>query len=632
MLVFLKAGERSAAAWFFCPLLDRSGRFMYKIITGRHAQEEVMTTIPRLFLQLTDAYKKPALLLYKRDGRYLSLSTAGVREEVERIALGLKDLGIGPGDKVILLAENGPWWVMTDYAILSLGAVTVPIYPSLVSEQIRYIITDSDSKAVIVSGRKLWDKVAAIKDHLSSVGHYISFEDRPAETVLSLPELKSRGERLRQAGPGLFEDAARSVKPGDLASIIYTSGTTGLPKGVMLTHANFASNVDSLATIVPFRDTDTDLSFLPLSHVLERLGTFAFMSRGVSMAYAENVETVAENLLEVKPTIMISVPRLFEKIYAKVMDSVLTGSGLKKKIFFWALRVGKEHGEKTLEGQPVPASLRRRHRIAHKLVFSKILEKTGGRVRFFVSGGAPLSKEIAEFFYALGIVILEGYGLTESSPVIAVNTFDHLKFGTVGRPIPGVEVRVASDGEILARGPNIMSGYYKKVEETRETLEGGWLHTGDIGHLDEEGYLVITDRKKDLIVTSGGKNVAPQPIENMLKQNVYIANAVIIGGSRKFISALIVPDFEKVEAHAQRNGIRFSGRRDLVQNDAIVRFLLEEVDRSTPGLAPYEKVKKIALLERDFEIEEGEITPTLKVKRNVIEKKYKDLIESLYRD
>ena len=243
-----------------------------------------------------------------------------------------------------------------------------------------------------------------------------------------------------------------------------------------------------------------------------------------------------------------------------------------------------------------------------------------------------MSKEIAEFFYALGIVILEGYGLTESSPVIAVNTFDHLKFGTVGRPIPGVEVRVASDGEILARGPNIMSGYYKKVEETRETLEGGWLHTGDIGHLDEEGYLVITDRKKDLIVTSGGKNVAPQPIENMLKQNVYIANAVIIGGSRKFISALIVPDFEKVEAHAQRNGIRFSGRRDLVQNDAIVRFLLEEVDRSTPGLAPYEKVKKIALLERDFEIEEGEITPTLKVKRNVIEKKYKDLIESLYRD
>jgi long-chain acyl-CoA synthetase len=501
----------------------------------------------------------------------------------------------------------------------------------LVPDQIKYIISDSDSKVVIVSDRKLWDKVAEIRGDLTGIRHFISFEERPAESILSLAELKAKGEKSRQAVPSLFEDTARSVKPDDLASIIYTSGTTGLPKGVMLTHANFTSNVETLATIIPFSDRDTDLSFLPLSHVLERLVTFAFMSRGVSMAYAESVETVAGNLLEVKPTIMVSVPRLFEKIYAKVMDNVLAGSSFKKKIFFWALRVGKEHGEKTLRRQPVPASLRRRRRIAHKLVFSKILEKTGGRVRFFVSGGAPLAKDIAEFFYTLGIVVLEGYGLTESSPVIAANTFDNLKFGTVGQPIPGVEVRIAPDGEILAKGPNIMKGYYKKEEETREALEGGWLHTGDIGHLDEDGYLVITDRKKDLIVTSGGKNVAPQPIENLLKQNSHIANAVIIGGSRKFISALIVPNFEKVEEYAQRSGIRYVNRRGLIQNEAIVRFLLEEVDRSTPGLAPYEKVKKIALLERDFEIEEGEITPTLKVKRNVIEQKYKDLIDSLYR-
>ncbi len=604
---------------------------MYKRNMDR-ALEEVMTTIPRLFLQLTDRYQKAALLLYKEGGRYLSLSTAEVRQEVERIALGLKDLGVGPGDRVILLAENSPWWVMTDYAILSLGAVTVPIYPSLVPDQIKYIINDSDSKVVIVSDGMLWEKVAKVRGALSGISHFISFEDRPAESVLSLAGIKANGEKSRQAGPRVFEDVAHSVKPDDLASIIYTSGTTGLPKGVMLSHANFASNVKTLATIIPFNDRDTDLSFLPLSHVLERLVTFAFMSRGVTMAYAESIEAVAGNLLEVKPTIMVSVPRLFEKIYAKVMDSVLAGSSLKKKIFFWALRVGKEHGKKTLGRQPVPASLRRRRRIAHKLVFSKILEKTGGRVRFFVSGGAPLSKDIAEFFYALGLVVLEGYGLTESSPVIAVNTLDHLKFGTVGRPIPGVEVRIAPDGEILARGPNIMTGYYKKEEETRETLAGGWLHTGDIGHLDEDGYLVITDRKKDLIVTSGGKNVAPQPIENLLKQNPYVANAVIIGGSRKFISALIVPDFEKVEGYAQSNGIRYVNRRDLVQNEAIVRFLLEEADRSTPGLAPYEKVKKIALLERDFEIEEGEITPTLKVKRNVIERKYKDLIDSLYRE
>jgi len=314
------------------------------------------------------------------------------------------------------------------------------------------------------------------------------------------------------------------------------------------------------------------------------------------------------------------------------MDSVLGGSSLKKKIFFWALRIGKEWGERKLRRQPISASLERRHRIAHKLVFSKIIEKTGGRVRFFVSGGAPLAKDIAEFFYALGIFVLEGYGLTESSPVIAVNTFDNLKFGTVGKPIPGVEVRIAPDGEILARGPNIMNGYYRKEEETREALEGGWLHTGDIGHLDEEGFLVITDRKKDLIITSGGKNVAPQPIENLLKQNSYIANAVVIGGSRKFIAALVVPNFEKLEEHARLNRINYVNRRDLVQNEAVVRFLLAEVDRSTPHLAPYEKVKKIALLERDFEIERGEITPTLKVKRKIVEDKYKALIDSLYAD
>lgn len=591
-----------------------------------------MQTIPGLFLHLTEAYKKPALLLYKKDGAYVSLNTDEVRTEVERIALGLKDLGVGPGDRIILLAENGPWWTMTDYAILSLGAVTVPVYTSLVPEQIKYIIDDSDAKAVIVSDRKLWEKTAAVKRDLSKVARFVSFEAEPARDVLSFERIKARGQEIRASDPRLFETTARAVGPDDTASIIYTSGTTGIPKGVMLSHANFASNVETLARIIPFGDQDIDLSFLPLSHVLERLVTFAFMSRGVSMAYAESVETVAENLVEVKPTIMVSVPRLFEKIYARVIDNVLSGSSLKKKIFFWALGVGKASGEMTLRKKPVPASLRRRRRLAHKLVFSKILEKTGGRVRFFVSGGAPLARDIAEFFYALGIVVLEGYGLTESSPVIAVNTFDNLRFGTVGKPIPGVEVKIAPDGEILARGPNIMKGYYKKEEETREALEGGWLHTGDIGHLDADGFLVITDRKKDLIVTSGGKNVAPQPIENTLKQNPFITNAVVVGGSRKFIAALIVPDFEKLEEYAKAKGIGYVNRKDLIQNEEVVRFISREVDRATPNLAPYEKVKKIALLERDFEIEQGEITPTLKVRRNIVEAKYKDLISSLYRD
>jgi long-chain acyl-CoA synthetase len=311
---------------------------------------------------------------------------------------------------------------------------------------------------------------------------------------------------------------------------------------------------------------------------------------------------------------------------------VLTGPALKKKIFFWALRVGKEYGDKKLQRLPISASLQRRRNLAHKLVFSKILEKTGGRVRFFVSGGAPLAKDIAEFFYALGLVVLEGYGLTESAPVIAVNTFDHMKFGTVGKPVPDNEVKIAPDGEILARGPNIMKGYYKKDGETREALEGGWLHTGDIGHLDEEGYLVITDRKKDLIVTSQGKNVAPQPIENILKQNPYISNAVVVGAKRKFISALVVPNFEKLEAYAKTNQIAYINRRDLIQNESVIRLISEEIDRSTPHLAPYEKVKKIALLERDFEIDKGEITPTLKVKRTIIEDKYRDAIDLIYKE
>jgi len=596
------------------------------------SEEAAMQTIPRFFLELTEAYKKPDLLLYKKDDVYQGLSTETVRQEVERIALGLRSLGVVAGDKVILLAENSPWWAMTDYAVLSLGAITVPIYTSLVPEQIQYIINDSDAKVVIVSDRKLWEKTAGVKKRLPQVGQFVSFEAEPAEGVLSLEKIKEEGEKARRADPRLFEMTARAVKPDDIASIIYTSGTTGIPKGVMLSHANFASNVESLASIIPFGAKDTDLSFLPLSHVLERLGTFAFMSRGVSMAYAESIETVAQDLQEVKPTIMISVPRLFEKIYARVMDNVLTGSSLKKKIFFWALKVGKACGELRLQKQPIPGSLRRRLGIAHRLVFSKILDKTGGRVNFFVSGGAPLAKDIAEFFYALGIVILEGYGLTESSPVIAVNTFDNLRFGTVGKPIPGVEVKIAPDGEILARGPSIMRGYYRKEEETREALEGGWLHTGDIGHLDQDGFLVITDRKKDLIVTSGGKNVAPQPIENVLKQNPFIANAVVIGGSRKFIAALIVPNFEKLEEYARAKGVGYVNRRDLIQNEAVARFLLEEVDRSTPNLAPYEKVKKIALLDRDFEIERGEMTPTLKVKRNIVEEKYRDLIDSLYRE
>jgi long-chain acyl-CoA synthetase len=365
---------------------------------------------------------------------------------------------------------------------------------------------------------------------------------------------------------------------------------------------------------------------------MERMVTFAYIYRGCTIGYAESIETVPQNLLEIRPHIMVSVPRVFEKIYAKVMDNVLKSSALKRKIFFWAVKVGKEYGRRKLAKQNIGGWLQFRRNVAHKLVFSKVIEKTGGRVRFFVSGAAPLSKDIAEFFYGLGLVVLEGYGLTETSPVIAVNILENPKFGTVGKPIPGIEVKIAADGEILTRGPHVMKGYYKKPAETGEMFEGGWLKTGDIGYLDDEGFLAITDRKKDLIVTAGGKNVAPQPIENILKTNAYISNAVAIGDRRRFISALVVPNFEKLEEYAKSSKISYADRADLVKNEQVVSFLKSEIDRATPNLASYERIKKIALLDREFEIKEGEITPTQKVKRNIIEKKYKDVIEAMYKE
>ncbi len=592
----------------------------------------MIDTLSQIFINTIKEYPKDGLLQYKKEGRYLPISTRLFGETVREIALGLKALGVERGDKLVILSENRPEWVMVDFANLCLGGVTVPIYPTLMPEQVKYIIEDSEAKIVVCSSGALWDKVRAVRKALGRVKHYILMDGPAPDGVLTLESLREKGRRAAAERPGLFEETALSVKPDDLASIIYTSGTTGVPKGVLLTHGNFVSNVKTLTAIVAFDVRDTVLSFLPLSHVLERMTTFSFLYKGCSIAYAESVETVAENLLEVRPQIMISVPRLFDKIYAKVMDTILAGSSLKKKIFFWALRTGKKYSGRRLEGKPVSALLKAKNGLAGKLVFAKILAKTGGRVRFFVSGGAPLSKDIAEFFFAIGLTILEGYGLTETAPVLAVNTFDKIRLGTVGMPIPGIELRIAADGEIIVRGPNVMKGYFKKEAETREVLIDGWLYTGDIGHLDPDGFLVITDRKKDLIITAGGKNVAPQPIENLLKTIPLVANAVVIGGNRKFIAALIVPDFEKLVAYAKEARIPFASRRELIVRPEAVDFIMAAIDRASAHLAPFERVRKIALLDRDFEIEAGEMTPTLKVRRTIVEAKYKDDIDALYRD
>jgi len=592
----------------------------------------MLETLNQVFLNTVKKYPKENFILYKEKGKYKGISTQEFKNMVEEFSLGLRELGLSKNDKIILLSENRPEWIISDLAILAFGGITVPIYPTLTAEQIKYIINDSDAKVVIFSDEIQGEKIKSIKHELPKVEKLISFIPPPFEGVLSLSEVRELGQKRKEKEPDLFKKSALAIKPDDLATIIYTSGTTGIPKGVMLTHMNILSNVLSVSQIIEFSDKDVVLSFLPLSHILERMVTHTYIYKGCTIAYAESVETVAQNLLEVRPNIMVSVPRVFEKIYAKVMDNVLSSSPLKRKIFFWAVKVGKKVGEKKLAKESIGFFLKFKHKIAHKLVFSKIIERTGGRVRFFVSGGAPLSKEIAEFFYAMGLVVLEGYGLTETSPVISVNTFENLKFGTVGKPIPGVEVKIAPDGEILVKGPNVMLGYYKKEEETKEAFKDGWFHTGDIGYLDKDGFLVITDRKKDIIVTSGGKNVAPQPIENMLKANPYISNVVVIGNKRKFVSALIIPNFEKLEEYAKFNNIEYKDRKDLVSKKEIKNFIQAEVDRTTEGLAPYERIKKIVLLDREFEISKDEITPTLKVKRNIIEKKYKDLIDELYKE
>jgi long-chain acyl-CoA synthetase len=590
----------------------------------------MVETLSQLFLNAIKSYPKDDLMLYKKEGQYVPISTEEFGNKVKHFSLGLKDLGFEAGDKLIILSETRPEWVMTDMACLCSGGITVPIYPTLVPEQIKYIIDNSDAKVVVCSNEELWHKVEAIKAELAKVEIFISFEPVAHEGVLPFDQVLERGKKISQENPELFERMALTAKPEDVASIIYTSGTTGIPKGVILTHNNFISNIITCSALIEISDKETSLSWCPLSHIMERIVTYIYLYEGCSIGYAESIETLAENFIEVKPHFMVNPPRAFERIYSGVMDNVLSSSPLKRKIFFWALEVGKNYGQKKLLAQPISRRLKLKRNIAHKLVFSKVIEKTGGRVRFFISGGAALSKDIAEFFYALGMVILEAYGLTETSPVISLNTFENLKFGTVGKPIPGVEVKIAEDGEILTRGPHVMKEYYKMETETEEVLKEGWFYTGDIGHLDEEGFLVITDRKKDIIVTAGGKNVAPQQIENLLKTNPYISNAVVVGDKRKFISALIIPNLEKLEDYAKASKISFESIRDLVKKEEIIDFMLAEVDKSTTNLARYEKIKKIALLDREFEFGDVEVTPTLKVKRNIVEEKYKDLIDSLY--
>jgi long-chain acyl-CoA synthetase len=568
----------------------------------------------------------------RRDGRWTELSYRALAEQVQAASVGLRELGLGDGDRVAILSENRPEWAIADYACLAARCTDVPIYPTLPARQAEYILRDAGAAALLVSSAAQLEKILPLRDRLPALRQVVVFDpgDQPAG-VLGFDQLLECGRSALARHPD-WRAHALGARPDDLATLIYTSGTTGDPKGVMLTHGNIASNVTTCVDMFDFRVGDECLSFLPLSHIFERMfGHYSMFHAGVIINYAGGIDTVPADMQDLRPTMMASVPRLYEKIFARVLDSVRASSPLRRKIFAWARMIGEEWVDRSLAGAPISAGLALERRLADRLVFAKLRARTGGRIRFFISGGAPLAPEIAKFFFAAGMPILEGYGLTETSPVMAVNVFGQTKLGTVGRPIPGVEVRIAPDGEIVTRGPNVMHGYYGKPEATAEAVDpDGWFHTGDIGVLDAEGYLKITDRKKDLIVTAGGKNIAPQPIENLAKSSKYVSNAVMLGDRRPFPIMLIVPQADPLKAWCARHGVA-EDEVDRMLSVAQVQAKLErEVRRTLRDLAQFEMPKKFLFLARDFSVEGGELTPTLKVRRRVVEERHRAAIEALY--
>jgi len=589
-------------------------------------------TIVGLILEALHRRERPDLLWHKQGGKWQPISSQSFLRQTAAVALRLSQLGIQKGDRVAVFSENCPEWSTADLALLGVGAINVPLYPAESVERLAYILGHSEARLCFVSGPEQFEKVKAVRSGLPYLETVIFFAAGAGggERVLSWAEV-ARADTGDDA-VAEFERHAHGQQAGDLVTLIYTSGTTGTPKGALLTQNNFASNVLGVGKVLPYDTSDQALSLLPLCHIFERTNVYCYLAHGTALAYAEGFDMVAENLLEVRPTVMAVVPRFFEKLYARLMEKVQAAPPLKRKLFDWALSVGRQALPFRLALEPLPASLRWRYALARRLVYRQLSRQLGGRLRCIISGGAPLSRGLNEYFHALGLTIYEGYGLTETSPVIAVNTPGATRLGTVGRPIPGVEVKIAEDGEILTRGPHIMRGYYKAAEETADALRHGWFHTGDVGALDAEGFLAITDRKKDLLKTAGGKFIAPQPIENSLKQSPYIQNAVVIGDRRKYAVALLVPNRNTLEQYAAERGLRFHSPAELSAHPLVQQLLQTEVDRVNERLAQFERLKRFAVLEDEFSFDHGQLTYTQKVRRRKIEEQYRDLIESLYEE
>jgi long-chain acyl-CoA synthetase len=591
------------------------------------------TTLVEVFERVARLHPKPNTLNYKKDGEWRSISSDEMLTRTGRIAAGLYSIGVRHGDRVALLSESRVEWTLTDAGCQFAGAIDVPIYPTLMPPQVRYIIEDSGARVLVVNNHEKFVQLQEILKECRAIEHIIFFDDAGVAPTdgLTLAELEERGRALIEQQPGLVDELAHQTHGDELATIIYTSGTTGEPKGVMLTHANLASNLADSAGHFSFGQADSALSVLPLSHVFERTAMYMYLHHGMVVYFGESLDQIGSNLREVHPTIFVGVPRIFEKIYARVKEKSAAKGKLNLAMLNWAVSVGKEQARFTINHQKVPLWLALKHKLASRLVFKRWREALGGRIRLLISGGAALPEELGYIYIGAGMPIVQGYGLTETSPVITAGVLEDNRIGTVGKAIKHVEIRIAADGEIEVRGPNVMRGYYNKPAETRAVFtEDGWFRTGDIGTIDKDGFLRITDRKKELFKTSGGKYIAPQPIEQLIKGSRFVNQVVLIGNGRKFPAALIVPDWEQIESYAQLKDIKWNSHAELCGHPRIINLFERQIAALTPNLAQYERVKKIALLENEFTIESGEMTPTLKIKRRVIDEKYRDVIDRIY--
>jgi long-chain acyl-CoA synthetase len=601
----------------------------------------VVRTLADLPRYIAARYNRPALIRRCVGNQFVDVSGAEYEERIRAMSLGLQALGLGAGDRAGIVCESRPEWSIADQAFLTAGAITVPVYPTLSTSQTQFILYDAEASVVVVSDDIQAAKVIEVLPDLPTVkavvivapGPLLQSPTTARVPVVAMADVEASGRRRLEADPSLdgkYRAGIAALQPTDVATIIYTSGTTGTPKGVVLTHDNIFSNLVAANVLLNVTPADMALSFLPLSHTFERLAIYLFLYAGATVVFAESLATVARDLEHVGPTIMTGVPRVYEKYHAAVLENVKRAPAVRRALFNWALGIGHQVAGAVLGGDPAPFTARLQAPVADALVWKKVRAKAGGRIRFMVSGSAPLSRSTAEFFFAMGMPIYEGYGLTETSPVLTLNPPDAPRLGMVGKAVPGVELRIAEDGEILARGPNIMRGYYKRPADTAAAITDGWFHTGDVGHLDADGYLAITDRKKDLIVTSGGKNIAPQPIEQRMKGNPLVAEAVLVGDRRNFPAALIIPNF--VELRNRLGGVADlpSDHAQLVKRTDVQALYQAIIDQINVDLAQFEKIKRFAVLPAELSVEGGELTPTMKLRRRVVEERWADVIEALY--